>query len=154
MEFQMNREITNELINWKNRTNRKPFIVRGARQVGKTYTIEQFANTHFKNAIKINFEEQIELKPLFKTQKIEQILNELSILYSTDIIHGETLIFLDEIQACHEAIVTLRYFFEKQPDLHVIAAGSLLDFALTEMSYSIQGLNRLERRQEQSRVAA
>ena len=133
----MNREITNELINWKNRTNRKPLIVRGARQVGKTYTIEQFANTHFKNAIKINFEEQIELKPLFKTQRTEQILNELSILYSTDIIHGETLIFLDEIQACPEAIVTLRYFFEKQPDLHVIAAGSLLDFALTEMSYSM-----------------
>ena len=133
----MNREITNELINWKNRTNRKPLIVRGARQVGKTYTIEQFANTHFKNTIKINFEEQIELKPLFKTQRTEQILNELSILYSTDIIHGETLIFLDEIQACPEAIVTLRYFFEKQPDLHVIAAGSLLDFALTEMSYSM-----------------
>lgn len=137
MVFQMKREITKELINWKNRTNRKPLIVRGARQVGKTYTIEQFASSHFKNIIKINFEEQIELKSIFKTQKTDQILNELSILYATDIIHGETLIFLDEIQACPEAIVTLRYFFEKHPDLHIIAAGSLLDFALKEMQYSM-----------------
>jgi len=133
----MKRAITNELIDWKNRTNRKPLIVRGARQVGKTYAIEQFAKSHFKNIIKINFEEQNELKSIFKSQKTDQILTELSILYSTDIIHGETLIFLDEIQACPEAIVTLRYFFEKHPDLHIIAAGSLLDFALTAMNYSM-----------------
>lgn len=133
----MYREITNELINWKNRTNRKPLIIRGARQVGKTYSIEQFGRTHFKNTIKINFEEQRELKSLFKAPKTDQIINELSILFKTDIVHGETLIFLDEIQACPEAIVTLRYFFEKHPDLHVIAAGSLLDFALQEMSYSM-----------------
>lgn len=133
----MYREITSELINWKNRANRKPLIVRGARQVGKTYVIEQFARSHFKNLIKINFEEQIEMKALFKTPKIDQILQELSILYKTDIIRGETLIFLDEIQACPEAIVALRYFYERQPDLHVIAAGSLLDFALREMNYSM-----------------
>lgn len=137
MVFQMKREITKELTDWKNRTNRKPLIVRGARQVGKTYAIEQFASSHFKNIIKINFEEQNELKSIFKTQKTDQILNELSILYSTDIVYGETLIFLDEIQACPEAIVTLRYFFEKHPELHIIAAGSLLDFALKEMKYSM-----------------
>lgn len=133
----MNREITKELINWKHRANRKPLVVRGARQVGKTYVIDQFANLNFNRFVKINFEEQIELKALFKTQKTDQILNELSILYKTDIIPGETLIFLDEIQACPEAIVTLRYFFEKHPDLHIIAAGSLLDFALNEMRYSM-----------------
>lgn len=133
----MYREIIKELINWKNRANRKPLIVRGARQVGKTYVIEQFANSHFKNLIKINFEEQNELKALFKTPKTDQILHDLSILYKTEIIHGETLVFLDEIQACPEAIVTLRYFYERQPDLHIIAAGSLLDFALREMSYSM-----------------
>ena len=75
MVFEMKREITKELIDWKNRTNRKPLIVRGARQVGKTYTIEQFASSHFKNMIKINFEEQNELKSIFKTQKTDQILN-------------------------------------------------------------------------------
>jgi len=133
----MNREIVKELIDWKNRINRKPLIVRGARQVGKTYAIEQFANSHFKNIIKINFEEQPELKSIFKNQKTDQILNELSILFKTDIIHGETLIFFDEIQSCPEAIIALRYFFEKQPSLHVIAAGSLLDFTLSEMSYSM-----------------
>jgi len=137
MVIKMKREITNELIDWKNRTNRKPLIIRGARQVGKTYSIEQFARSHFKNFVKINFEEQNELKSIFKIQKTDQILNELSILYSTDIIYGETLIFLDEIQACPEAIVTLRYFFEKHPALHIIAAESLLDFALKEMKYSM-----------------
>ena len=137
MVFKMKRAIAKEFIDWKNRTNRKPLIVRGARQVGKTYSIEQFASSYFKNIIKINFEEQNELKAIFKTRKTDQILNELSILYATDIIQGETLIFLDEIQACPEAIVTLRYFFEKHPDLHIIAAGSLLDFALKEMKYSM-----------------
>ncbi|MCI0696526.1 AAA family ATPase [candidate division KSB1 bacterium] len=133
----MYREIDTELLNWKDRENRKPLIVRGARQVGKTHSIEKFARLHFANFIKINFEEQIELKPLFKNFDIDRILNDLSILFSTMISPGRTLIFLDEIQACPEAIVSLRYFYEKRPSLHVIAAGSLLDFTLKEMNYAM-----------------
>ncbi len=133
----MKRKISQELIDWKIRAHRKPLIVRGARQVGKTYSIEQFGRSQFKNMIKINFEEQDELKLIFKGQKVNQILDELSILYATDIVAGETLIFLDEIQACPEAILTLRYFYEQHPGLHIIAAGSLLDFTLQEMKYSM-----------------
>jgi hypothetical protein len=126
----MYREIDTELRTWKDRENRKPLIVRGARQVGKTHSIEKFARSHFTNFLKINFEEQIELKPLFKNFDVDRILNELSILFSATISPGRTLVFLDEIQACPEAIVSLRYFYEKHPRLHVIAAGSLLDFTL------------------------
>ncbi len=133
----MQREINTALLNWKNRENRKPLIVRGARQVGKTHSIDELARYHFTNFIKINFEEQIELKSIFKNFDIDRILDELSILFSSTITPGRTLIFFDEIQACPEAIATLRYFYEKQPHLHIIAAGSLLDFTLKEMNYSM-----------------
>ena len=133
----MRREIDMELLNWKNRENHKPLILRGARQVGKTYAIEEFARSHFANFVKVNFEEQIELKSIFKNFDVDRILDELSIIFSTTISPGRTLIFLDEIQACPEALVALRYFYEKHPRLHVIAAGSLLDFTLKEMNYSM-----------------
>jgi len=133
----MKREITKEFIAWQNRKNHKPLIVRGARQVGKTYVIEDFAGTHFQNYLKINFEEQIELKSIFKTCNVKRIQDELSILFSIDIFPGQTLLFFDEIQACPEAIVSLRYFYEQYPDLHIIAAGSLLDFTLKELNYSM-----------------
>ncbi len=133
----MYREISSELFTWKNRENRKPLIVRGARQVGKTYLIEEFARMHFKNCVTVNIEEQVELKALFKNFDVDRILDELAILFSTTISTGNTIIFFDEIQACPEAIVSLRYFYEKHPHLHVIAAGSLLDFTLREMNYSM-----------------
>lgn len=133
----MQREITTELLNWKKRQNRKPLIVRGARQVGKTHSIEEFARSHFANYVNLNFEEQIELKSIFKNLDVDRILDELSILFSTTISPDKTLIFFDEIQACPEAIVALRYFYEKHPRLHVIAAGSLLDFTLKEMNYAM-----------------
>lgn len=135
--IKMYREISSELFTWKNRENRKPLIVRGARQVGKTYLIEEFARMHFKNCVTVNFEEQVELKALFKNFDVDRILDELAILFSTTISTGNTIIFFDEIQACPEAIVSLRYFYEKHPHLHVIAAGSLLDFTLREMNYSM-----------------
>jgi predicted AAA+ superfamily ATPase len=135
--FKMQRELTKELLDWKNRENRKPLVMRGARQVGKTYSIEEFARLHFSRFVKINFEEQIELKSIFKTPDVDRILDELSILFSTEISPGKTLLFFDEIQACPEAIVALRYFYEKHPRLHVIAAGSLLDFTLKEINYAM-----------------
>ncbi len=129
----MKREIIQYLKEWKNRTDRNPLIVRGARQVGKTYIIEEFANSDFKNCLKINLEEKPELKKLFFDNDVKRILTELSILLNEEVSFGETLLFIDEIQTCPEAIQSLRYFKEKTPELHVICAGSLLDHALNEM---------------------
>lgn len=108
-------------------------IVRGARQVGKTYLIEEFAKTEFKNCLSINLEEKPELRKLFFDNDVIRILTELSILMNEDISFGETLLFIDEIQSCPEALQSLRYFKEKTPQLHVICAGSLLDHTLNEM---------------------
>jgi len=133
----MNRFFTEYLIDWKNRTHKKPMIVRGARQVGKTYTIEEFGNEYFNELIKINFEETPELKQFFITNDVEQTIQNLEIYFGKKIPISETLLFLDEIQICPEAIDSLRYFYEKIPKLHVIAAGSLLDHTLNDLQYSM-----------------
>jgi len=136
-KFIMKREIEQVLIDWKHRTNRKPMILRGARQVGKTYTVEQFAKEHFESYVKINLEEKPELQILFDKNDSKLILNEIAISLNKDIIIGKTLLFIDEIQIYPKAIQTLRYFYEQTPDLHIIAAGSLLDFTLNDMPYSM-----------------
>ncbi len=123
----MKREIIQYLREWKNRKNRNPLILRGARQVGKTYIIEKFAKTDFKNCLKINLEEKPELKRLFFDNNVKRILTEITILLNEDVNYGNTLLFIDEIQTCPEAIQSLRYFKENIPELHVICAGSLLD---------------------------
>ncbi|MEA3444575.1 MAG: AAA family ATPase [Bacteroidota bacterium] len=133
----MKRDIIQVLIDWKTRSDRKPLILRGARQVGKTFAIEEFAKAHFTNYLKINLEEKPDLKKLFRKPDTKQIITELSILFNTEITNGESLLFIDEIQTCPEAIVSLRYFKEQQPGLHVMAAGSLLDHTLNEMRYSM-----------------
>lgn len=133
----MIRFFTQYLIDWKNRTHKKPLIVQGARQVGKTYTIEEFGNKNFTEVIKINFEETPDLKQFFQTNDVKQIIQNLEIFFGKKIISQNTLLFIDEIQTCPEAIVTLRYFYEKMPDLHVIAAGSLLDHTLNNLQYSM-----------------
>ncbi len=133
----MKRFFSEYLMDWKNRSHRKPLIVRGARQVGKTFTVEEFGNENFSEVIKVNFEEAPELKQFFITNNVRQIVQNLEIYFGKKILLSGTLLFLDEIQTCPEAIVALRYFFEKIPDLHVIAAGSLLDHALNELQYSM-----------------
>ena len=133
----MIRFFTEYLIEWKSSKHRKPLIVRGARQVGKTYTIEKFGDEYFTEVIKINFEETPELKQFFQTNNVEQIVQNLEIYFGKKIILSNTLLFLDEIQTCPEAIGALRYFYEKIPNLHIIAAGSLLDHALNEIQYSM-----------------
>jgi hypothetical protein len=105
--------------------------------VGKTYTINEFANSQFLNSVNVNLEESPELKNIFKSTNPKSIVQELSILTNTDIKPGETLLFIDEIQACPEAIVSLRYFYEQIPELHIIAAGSLLDHTLSEIKLSM-----------------
>ncbi len=125
------------LNEWKKRKTRKPLIVRGARQVGKTYIIEQFGKKNFKTFIKINLEENEELKKLFSLKDTNQIIENLNIIFQKKIEAKKSLLFLDEIQICPQAIVSLRYFYEQNPDLHVIAAGSLLDHTLNQMQYSM-----------------
>lgn len=130
----MKREIIQYLVEWKNRNDRNPLILRGARQVGKTFVIEEFAKAEFKNILKINLEEKPELKRLFYDNDVKRILTELSILMNIDVKNGETLFFIDEIQTSPECIRSLRYFKEITPDLHVICAGSLLDHTLNELN--------------------
>ena len=129
----MKRDITQFLKEWKQREERSPLILRGARQVGKTYIIEEFAKTEFKNCLKINLEERPELKKLFIDNDVKRILFELTVLLNEELNFGDTLLFIDEIQTCPEAIQALRYFKENTPSLHVLCAGSLLDHTLNEM---------------------
>lgn len=129
----MERFITTYLLDWKERPHRKPLIIRGARQVGKTYTIESFARENFDHSITINFEETPDLKEFFRTNDVADTCQNLELYSGKRVIPGRTLMFLDEIQACPDAIVSLRYFHERMPGLHVIAAGSLLDHAMNDM---------------------
>ena len=133
----MKRLIEDYLKYWKKSINRKPLIVRGARQVGKTYTIKQFGKNNFKHFIAVNLELNDELKLIFRKKNPQSIIDELSIIYDTPIVAGKTLLFIDEIQIVPEAIAVLRYFYEQMPELHVVAAGSLLDHSLNEMQYSM-----------------
>ena len=107
-------------------------MLRGARQVGKTSTVKKFA-THFTYFVEINFDENPVFSEIFKKRlSVYEVCEQLSVLTNTPIVEGQTLLFLDEIQACIPAISMLRYFYEKMPALHVIAAGSLLEFAMAE----------------------
>jgi predicted AAA+ superfamily ATPase len=127
------RKIDVELVEWMRTSSRKPLLVRGARQVGKSTAIRNFSK-HFDHFIEINFDEQPLYQQLFsKTSDVHDVLEQLAIITQTEIIEGKTLVFLDEIQACLPAISKLRYFYEKKPNLHIIAAGSLLEFALAEL---------------------
>ena len=129
----LKRTIDEELFNWKSAERRKPLILRGARQVGKTSTIKNLA-VHFTYFVEINFDERPLFSSIFeKDLSVSEVCEQLSVLTNTPIVAGETLLFLDEIQTCIPAIGMLRYFYEKMPELHVIAAGSLLDFALAEI---------------------
>jgi len=133
----MKRFFTQYLIDWKKRKFRKPLIVRGARQVGKTYTIRKFGKDTFNQIIEINFEKTPELKDFFQTNDVNLIIQNLELYFRKKIIDNKTLIFIDEIQFCPKAIVTLRYFYEDKPNLHIIAAGSLLDHTLNNLQYSM-----------------
>lgn len=129
----LERKIDKELESWKQSSKRKPLILRGARQVGKSSAVKNFAKK-FDNFIEINFDENPAYKKIFDTElNIVEICEKLSVISNTPIIGGKTLLFFDEIQSCIPAISSLRYFYEKMPDLHVIAAGSLLEFALSEI---------------------
>ena len=127
------RNVDDELAVWRGEKQGKPLLLRGARQVGKSTSVRHLSS-QFKHFLEINFEEQRQVHRIFEGDLDPFALCEtLSALYNTPIIPGETLLFFDEIQACIPAISSLRFFYEKYPELHVIAAGSLLEFALAEI---------------------
>lgn len=129
----LRRTIDEELLKWKFAEKRKPLILRGARQVGKTSSVKNLAQ-HFNYFVEINFDESPSFSMIFqKNLSVFEVCEQLSVLTNTPIVAGETLLFLDEIQSCIPAISMLRYFYEKMPKLHVIAAGSLLEFALADI---------------------
>jgi predicted AAA+ superfamily ATPase len=126
------------LSEWKTAQRRKPLIVRGARQVGKTWLVEDFAASHFGSLVKVDLERRRDLHRHFGDNLDAKIIvQHLELAEGKRIVPGRTLLFLDEIQACPRAIMALRYFYEQMPDLHVIAAGSLLEFALSEISVPV-----------------
>ncbi|MCX7116103.1 MAG: ATP-binding protein [Gammaproteobacteria bacterium] len=131
----MDRDIEKDLLAWKQQTQRMPILLRGARQVGKSYVVEKIGRTHFDNLFTVNFELQPELIPCFETLDPFEIIQNLSLLMHRQIEAGKTLLFLDEIQDCPNAIRALRYFKEQMPELHVIAAGSLLEFTLNDAEF-------------------
>ncbi len=133
----MKRGIDEYLLSWKESGNRKPLMVRGARQVGKTYSIEKFGAKHYRNMLNVNLEQERDIHPVFESLHPDKIINELSVIYQTPIEDDHTLLFIDEIQACPKAIAALRYFYEQRPGLHIICAGSLLDHTLNELQYSM-----------------
>ena len=129
------RKLEQNLISWKSQSSRKPLLVRGARQVGKSFLIEAFATNHFEHFIKINFELSPEFKDCFQNLDPKPICTALKVMQDKPIIPGKTLLFLDEIQDCPQAIQSLRYFKENMPELHVIGAGSLLELVLKNANF-------------------
>ena len=127
------RHIDEKLLEWKDAPRRKPLLIRGARQVGKSTAVRELGKT-FKYYVEINLERQQSLRALFTEDiDVKKTCTNLSATLSIPIVPGETLLFIDEIQSCQPAIRALRYFKEDYPELHVIAAGSLLEFALEEL---------------------
>lgn len=133
----MERKIEDTILNWKNSSKRMPLIIKGARQIGKTYTALMIGKKYYKNTVYFNMEDSQELVSIFeKDFDIERIITEFSIRSGESIFKNETLIIFDEIQACERALLSLKYFCEKAPEYHIIAAGSLLGVALNREKYS------------------
>lgn len=142
----MFRNVINELIRWKNDAERKPLVLRGARQVGKTWLMKEFGKAYYDNYVYFNFDEEDELKSIFETNKNPQrIIDLLSMISGEKILPGKTLILFDEVQECPDALNSLKYFKEKANDYHIIAAGSLLGTLLAQpKSYPVGMVNLLD----------
>ena len=142
----MKRNAIQVLINWKSSEERKPMVLKGARQVGKTWLMKEFGRNYYKSYVYFNFDEEDDLKSIFESNKNPQrIIELLSMIAGEKILPGETLIIFDEIQECPEALNTLKYFKEKANEYHVIAAGSLLGTLLAKpKSYPVGMVNLLD----------
>ncbi|NRF41185.1 ATP-binding protein [Pedobacter foliorum] len=131
--MQIYRTVQKKISLWKTDSNRKPLVLQGARQVGKTWLLKHFGATEFDNVAYFNFEEQPDLKQFFEnTKDIKRILQNLSLVYGQAILPQKTLIIFDEIQECNEALNALKYFYENAPEYAVVSAGSLLGVAMSK----------------------
>ncbi len=131
----MKRQLYEELLKWKNSSKRKPLLLQGARQVGKTYLVNEFGNKEYSNYIYLNFEERPDLQSLFEENlSPPNIIENIGLLLGHKIESANTLIFFDEIQLLPQALSSLKYFYEKNPEFHIIAAGSLLGVSINKQS--------------------
>lgn len=134
----MYRNIMEELIKWKQNKERKPLILRGARQVGKTYIIKQFGKENYDGVAYFNFDHDIALQNMFEnTKDPKSILEQLAFVYGKEIVPEKTLIVFDEIQECPNALNALKYFKEEANEYHIISAGSLLGIRLSHTSFPV-----------------
>ena len=133
----MHRQQLQFLHDWLCDSNRKPLIIRGARQVGKSTLVELFAGQYKKNLLNVNLERYPELSQIFAGKDPDQIIQQIEFLPNMNDINNDTILFLDEIQAVPEAVPALRYFYEDKPALPLVSAGSLLEFVLSDHSFSM-----------------
>lgn len=135
----MERKLITQLAEWKEKTNRKPLILKGVRQCGKTYLLKEFGTRYYDSCAYFNFEENDALKKVFeKDYDTSRILFELGLYFGKTIEPGKTLVILDEIQECGRAITAMKYFCENAPDYHIVCAGSLLGIALqNQLSFPV-----------------
>ncbi len=133
----LNRRELSHLLDWSGRAGRKPLVIRGARQVGKSTLVRQFAESSGLSLVELNFERNPEYLDAFASKDPRQIQATLQLLTGKKITPGKSILFLDEIQAAPEALAALRYFYEEMPALHVVAAGSLLEFTLADAQFSM-----------------
>lgn len=137
MKVALKRRELSHLKAWYSGENRKPLIIRGARQVGKSFLVRQFANLVGLQLLEFNFERNPEYCKAFSTNDPTRILSTLALLKGVEPAPQKTILFLDEIQAAPEAIAALRYFYEERPDIAILAAGSLLEFTLEDADFSM-----------------
>lgn len=125
------RSLLPHLVEWRSKKGRKPLILRGGRQVGKTFLVTQFGKRFFENCVVLNFEKESTVRKIFETEEdVKKIIRQIEIIKNAVIHPEKTLLFFDEIQDCPSAIGKLRYFYEEVPQVPIIAAGSLLEFVL------------------------
>lgn len=144
MILAMKRLIMQKLIDWRQKSGRKPLILKGARQVGKTYVLNQFAEQHFPHVHAFNFEKEPKLASIFEESlDPKQIIQALSLYRNTQISVETDLVIFDEIQACPNALTSLKYFCEEMPELYLCAAGSLLGIYLNPVSFPVGKVDHL-----------
>lgn len=142
----MERSVMKDLLAWKEKKNRKPLMLLGVRQCGKTYIVKEFGKRHFEDAAYFNFEGNEALNSIFNYDfDVNRIINELGMISDNMIVPGKTLLIFDEIQSSPNAITSLKYFCENMPELHVIAAGSLLGVSLKRdgLSFPVGKVERI-----------
>ena len=136
--MRIERDIINQFKAWKEAPERKPILLKGARQVGKTWVMETFGKECFKYCVKFDFDRQPEVKSVFQaTKDPKRLIKELTLYCDHPIIAGETLMIFDEIQECEEALNSLKYFCDEAPEYHIIAAGSLLGVAVKRRKMTV-----------------